>query len=858
MIKRLFFLPFLLATTISVLAQQVKLSAYADTLFTPYFHQRVSLFRQLPASPEDIIFAGNSITDGNEWSELFNDNRIKNRGISGDITAGLLYRVKDITQGKPSKVFILIGVNDLARNISTDSVVKNILQAAAFIRQQSPATKIYIQSILPVNDAYARFAGHTSKGKQIQQVNRLLEAGASAHGYDYIDIHTAFCDLQGKLQRDLTNDGLHLNGKAYLLWKHLIYPYVYDLSERPSLIPYPQMISWGNGCFPVYDCRKVVYNDTLLAAEAEKLRMLIPGLHDIHVGYGNDNTEPAVLLQLDRQFTTPQYSEEGYQLTVKPGQITIRARTPHGIFNGIQTLRQLMRDGSLIPACDISDWPAFSFRGFMTDVGRNYQSVEMLRKQIDVMAAYKMNVFHFHATEDIAWRIAIKQYPQLTAPAHMLRDKGLYYSEEEIKELIAYCRERYITFIPEIDMPGHSAAFRRAMGTDMQSDSGLIILRRILNEFMDTYDLPYLHIGADEVKITNPGFLPQIISLIESRGKKVIGWEPGGNFNERTIRQLWMDDNGKIVTNKRLTYIDSRHLYLNHMDPLEAVVTVFNRKIGNRLSGDSSALGGTLCVWNDRAVAKETDILAMNPVYPGIITFAERTWRGGGNDGWVSGIGPAGTPAADSFERYEQRLLDHKKIYFQGEPFPYVKQSDNRWQLFGPYLNKGQLTEKFEPELSGIKKLKPALMTTGGTIVLRHWWAPLVKAVVPDPAENSTWYAATTLWSDEDRIADCWIGFNNLSRSPATDSPLSGTWDNHQSKIWVNGIAISPPAWKRAGQKGHSEIPLSDEGYEYRAPARILLKKGWNEILVKCPIGSFKGKDWQNPEKWMFTFVLLN
>jgi hypothetical protein len=84
---------------------------------------------------------------------------------------------------------------------------------------------------------------------------------------------------------------------------------------------------------------------------------------------------------------------------------------------------------------------------------------------------------------------------------------------------------------------------------------------------------------------------------------------------------------------------------------------------------------------------------------------------------------------------------------------------------------------------------------------------------------------------------------------------MPGTWDNHKSTVWVNGKIIPPPYWKHGGQKGNPEIPLIDEGYEYREPTKILLKKGWNEVLIKAPIGSFKGKDWQNPEKWMFTFL---
>jgi hexosaminidase len=145
----------------------------------------------------------------------------------------------------------------------------------------------------------------------------------------------------------------------------------------------------------------------------------------------------------------------------------------------------------------------------------------------------------------------------------------------------------------------------------------------------------------------------------------------------------------------------------------------------------------------------------------------------------------------------------------------------------------------------------------GGTVVMRHWWAPLIKGASEEPKENSTWYATTRIWSDHDGLENFWIGFNNLSRSPATNSPIRGTWDNHQSNVWVNGERVEPPKWKQAGLKGNSEIPLIDEGYEYRQPARIKMKKGWNEVLIKVPIGSFRGKDWQNPEKWMFTFLRI-
>ena len=835
---------------------QVTLPAYPDSLFSTYYHQRVTLFQSLPQTKGDIIFVGNSIIDGSEWNELFEDKRIKNRGISGDVTAGVIHRIDEIATRKPTKVFLMIGTNDMAKDISADSVVKNILIIADYLHHKTPATKLYVQSVLPVNNVYGKFGKHSNKGEQIKKVNALLKSRAKEKKYTYIDLHTPFSDTEGKLKAELSNDGLHLKGKAYLLWKHIVYPYVYDLQAKPSLIPLPQSLTWNNGHFALYACKAIVIKDEALRKEAERLQQYLQqkGL-EIAISKTGESDEPFIELQLDKNFTSAQLSQEAYRLHVESGKIKIKASTAHGVFNGIQTLQQLIRDGVMVNACEILDWPSFSWRGYMIDVGRNYQSMKLLKQQIDVMSKYKFNVFHFHPTEDVAWRIDIKQYPNLTAPEHMLRNKGMYYSKEEIKELIAYCKERYITFVPEIDMPGHSQAFKRAMKTDMQSDSGLMIVKNILREFSETYDVPYLHIGADEVKITNKNFVPEVTAYIESLGKKVIGWEPGGNFTDNTLRQMWMDDNAHISSNSTIQYIDSRHLYLNHMDPLEAVVTIFNRRISNKERGDKNAIGATLCVWHDRAVTEESDVQRMNPVYPGILAFAERIWRGGGHEGWVADIGGPNSKRTNEFIEFENRLLDQQKQSLSTYPFPYRKQSAITWKLFGPYKNGGNLAQQFLPETSDVNKIRAAKEAVGGTIIWRHWWAPLIKSVLDDPKENTTWYAMTRIWSDEEKVQDFWIGFNNLSRSPATDSPIPGTWDNHQSKVWVNGKLIDPPTWKRGGQKGNSEIPLVDEGYEYRETAKILLKKGWNEVLIKSPIGSFKGKNWQNPEKWMFTFV---
>ena len=833
---------------------QVKLPIVDGSLFSKYYHQRVSYFRHMPETQHDVIFLGNSITDGSEWNELFGDKKIKNRGISADITPGLFFRLDEVVGRKPDKIFLLIGTNDLARGIPADTMLKNIFLINRFIKQESPTTRLYVQSILPVNDVFGLFTGHTGNTLAILRANEILRNAANTEGYTFIDLYPHFINAEGMLDTMYSNDGLHLMGGGYLLWKHLIYPKVYDLQEKPSLIPLPAHVEWKRGFFPLFECSSIVINDNKIISEADYLQRLLKEKGwDIPVTKKVNPSAKNIILSLTSD-DKKQLPAGSYSVDITNTEIVVKATTPQGIYYGIQTLRQLMRDGAIVDACAIQDQPAFPWRGFMVDVGRNYMSMPLLKQMIDVMAQYKLNIFHFHGTEDIAWRFASAQYPQLTAPENMLRNKGMYYTKEEIRELTDYCRDRHITFVPEIDMPGHSAAFSRAMKVDMQSDSGMTILKNILDEFCESYDVPYFHIGADEVRITNKDFVPEMTDFLEQRGKQVIGWQPGGNFTKSTIRQLWMDDNAHHSSGDKVRYIDSRHLYLNHMDPMEAVTTIYNRKIGDKERGDNNIMGGTICLWPDRAVAKEEDVLRMNPVYPGMLAFAERSWCGGGQSGWVANIDD-GDKAG--FIEFEQRLLDNKKTFFEDKIFNFVKQSDIVWQLYGPFPNGGDVEKAFPPEkkAQSLTQEKAYKEVTGGTVVLRHWWAPLIKGGIAAPEDSTTWYATTRIWSDEAGVKSFWIGFNNVSRSPATDSPLAGMWNNSGNAVWVNGLLVPPPHWIRAGQKGNSEIPLIDEGYEYRTPTDIYLKKGWNQILVKAPIGSFRGKDWQNPVKWMFTFV---
>ena len=222
--KRYFF-----RTSISLLfLVMLPVWSFAQTIgkFSTYYDQRELLFETLPTSHRDIIFLGNSITDGGEWSELFQNRHCKNRGISGDVCDGVLNRLATITKGQPAKVFLMIGINDLGRGGNPDTIAAKTRQIVRRIKAESPRTKIFIQSVLPVNDHYGMFEGHTARWKDIPVTNALLKQIAEEENVTYIDLFSLFANAEGKMNLDYTNDGLHLIGKGYEVWCNAIKRYL--------------------------------------------------------------------------------------------------------------------------------------------------------------------------------------------------------------------------------------------------------------------------------------------------------------------------------------------------------------------------------------------------------------------------------------------------------------------------------------------------------------------------------------------------------------------------------------------------------------------------------------------------------
>ena len=197
-----------------------------DSTYRPTnYAQRVANFRSYPNSSKDIIFLGNSITDFTDWNELLRMPEARNRGISGDITFGVLERLDEVTEGKPVKVFILIGINDISRNIPDSIILDNYKKMILRIKKESPKTKIFFNTLLPVNNTFTDRA-QFNKDEHIQAINEGLKKLAASYKVTVIDIHPHFLDAAKKLDKQYTYDGLHLNADGYKKWAALLKPWL--------------------------------------------------------------------------------------------------------------------------------------------------------------------------------------------------------------------------------------------------------------------------------------------------------------------------------------------------------------------------------------------------------------------------------------------------------------------------------------------------------------------------------------------------------------------------------------------------------------------------------------------------------
>ena len=575
------------------------------------------------------------------------------------------------------------------------------------------------------------------------------------------------------------------------------------------------------------------------------------------------------------------YDNEAYTLEISADAIKITAVSETGVIRAAQTLAQLAQGYKSKPkleALTITDWPAFKVRGYMHDVGRSFISIETLKKHVDLLARFKVNTFHWHMTENQAWRFEVKAYPQLTSSGSMTRYPGLFYTQEQCRELQDYAKEHGVIVIPEIDMPGHSEAFTRAMGFDMQTDKGVAVLKEIIEEVVKVFpDAPYIHIGADEKTITYPDFLRIMTDKVHSLGKMVAVWNPirGVAISTSTgadMTQMW-STSGKVING--MPNIDCRYNYTNHFDVFADLVGIYKSNIYYEQQGTPNVAGTISAYWNDRKTLTEEDIIKQNNFYANVIASAERAWIGGGkryidncNNGGTNGGG--GTTLPNSGEEYEEfadwerRFLFHKEQTLKAEPIAYVKQANVRWRITEPFPNNGDKDAVFAPETEGPKesytvdgKTINTSIATGAGIYLRHTWGNNIIQTHYGATNysNCTSYAWTYVYSPKKQTVGAQIEFQNYGRSEKDKAPDAGKWDRKGSRIWINDNEILPPAWENTGVAIDNEVDLKNENLTARKPIGIELQKGWNKVFIKLP---YVAADGVRLNKWMFTFVLTD
>lgn len=272
----------------------VPAGAQVDSSFRFYFYdQRYSLFSLLPETPGDIIMLGNSITNGCNWSEIFNNPRVKNRGISGDNTFGVLHRLHQITDPRPEKVFILIGINDIANNTPVEIILNNYRKIVERIQKESPDTRIYLQSLFPTNNEFDDFPAAQNKDDQIRMLNQGIAAIAEKNFLAFIDLYTPFLCSEGKLDKAYTNDGLHLLGAGYMKWAEIIRPHIEENIAPSRAVPegdlYYQRKKAMHEAMPMPAGAYVLLGNSI--TEHGMWSELLPGTQVVNRGIGGDNLQ---------------------------------------------------------------------------------------------------------------------------------------------------------------------------------------------------------------------------------------------------------------------------------------------------------------------------------------------------------------------------------------------------------------------------------------------------------------------------------------------------------------------------------------------------------------------------------------
>jgi hexosaminidase len=514
--------------------------------------------------------------------------------------------------------------------------------------------------------------------------------------------------------------------------------------EAFQVIPTPLSVHEGAGTYHITTSTRICYlaGDTAdaLPELAVRLSQALgkalpepPGVvpYDVHHPPAGEH---GILLALDSSVK----HDEGYLLEIGRKGVDLKARTPAGLFYGIQTLRQMLPrenkdpgDGVTLPCLTIEDEPRFEWRGMHLDVARHFFPADSIKRFLDALAMHKMNRFHWHLTDDQGWRIEIEKYPALTEVGAWREDTrerawsydqfpvvegkpvyGGYYTREEIREIVKYARERFITIVPEIDIPGHSWAALYAYPnlscsgkpyfhspsdpfsfTDpfCAGNSGTYrLLEDVFSEVMDLFPSRYIHLGGDEAKKTpwehcekcqklmkeegledegqlQSYFIDRIGRFIMSKGRDYIGWDEilEGGLPEGAAVMSWRGEKGGIEAARMghpVVMVPSHTLYFNsaQFDPgqdgpgrrsITSLKDVFMyQPVPEELGSDESSMimGVQGCIWTENT---QTWHKVEEHLFPRLLALSENAWN------------PAATK---DFNEFRQRVNRHYTLLDEG------------------------------------------------------------------------------------------------------------------------------------------------------------------------------------------------
>ena len=460
-------------------------------------------------------------------------------------------------------------------------------------------------------------------------------------------------------------------------------------TDQLNLMPWPQSINLTDGTFSLSKGFKVNItgnpNPRIFNGATQFLRRL-DGRTGLFIKQGfitGLNEVPNAELQINclENGKIGLHEDESYNLEINSGKITINAKSDLGALHALETLLQLLQNNSnsyYFPTAVISDFPRFSWRGLMIDAARHFQPVDVIKRNLDAMAAMKMNVFHWHLVDDQGWRIEMKKHRKLT----QLASDGDFYTQEEIKNIVKYADERGIMIVPEIDVPGHASAILTAypeIGSKINPDkttysiernAGIFtptldpsnpktyqLLSEIFDEVCPLFSGKYFHIGGDENEgedwDSNPKiqefkkkkklatnhelqtyFTMQLIPMLKKHNKELMGWEEimTKNMSKDAIIHSWKGPNEGVPTTQSLVNavkngyktVLSNGYYVDLMQGVENHYLNDPMPKNSNLSTEEKTriLGGEATMWSELASPTTID----SRMWPRTCAIAERLW----------------------------------------------------------------------------------------------------------------------------------------------------------------------------------------------------------------------------------------